>query len=339
MTWSSNLKPEASLSCSQLKAVHSTPFNDWHRLVLQNHSPISMLISNGALRATRVCSIKPPRVLLGFRENNWSCLPSVRYLSSRPSSIPSVTTFPSTSRSESAYSILLVPGGWESTETFAESAAKFAALGFESSVLSFVNKSTVSGQVAEVAQAMQHLGPFTLIVAYSISGFVVQKFLESHACAGCVLVNSLPPDPKPALRRLVDVENDAEYDKALDGMKYTGIFQSLLDPPTVPVADLLIGNNTGSVGAKLLEICGSPQTQLLKDVYSQQVNLEPGAVPTLILQSELDEFIGVEDAQRLASFHNAELQFIPDAFHVTTLNKKANSKIVRETVEWIDRVL
>lgn len=251
----------------------------------------------------------------------------------------SFTVFPAEGSSQSAYSILLVTGGWVRGATIGPCASKLAAKGYETGIVDFADRGSVQGQVRELSQAVQHLGPFTIIVAYSISGFVAQRYLESWACAGLVLINSLPHTPQTALNRLLAVDNELEFGKALDAMKYSGFYQSLLDPPTIPVGEKLLSGTSNETKLRVQEISCSPETKLLRDIYSQRVNLEPGAVPVLVLQSELDNFISVDEAASLAAFHHGELRTIGNAPHIISLDKNACSTVLEAIEQWIEYAL
>jgi pimeloyl-ACP methyl ester carboxylesterase len=52
---------------------------------------------------------------------------------------------------------------------------------------------SVADYVADVRQAAEAIGRPPVIIAHSMGGFVLQKYLESYDCAGAVLVASVPP--------------------------------------------------------------------------------------------------------------------------------------------------
>ena len=254
--------------------------------------------------------------------------------------VASLANCPSSARSRRGKTILFVPGGWEPAECFDSTTKYFASKGFTSAVVAFSHGKSVCGQVTELKRIVKDLGPSNVVlVGYSLSGFIVQKFVESNSCAGFVLVNSLPPSPQSSLNRLLGVRDLAEFDNALKKLKYCGIFQSLLDAPVLPLSESVLLNpfENETIRHKVQASVRGPETELVRDIYSQSVIRSNGLIPALVVHSSEDRFVTDEDALSTSKFHSCEKWNLPNAPHlINIVSSEAVENFQERLLAWLN---
>ncbi|HEX4190287.1 MAG TPA: alpha/beta fold hydrolase [Marmoricola sp.] len=101
--------------------------------------------------------------------------------------------------------LLFVHGAWHASWCWDEHfTGHFADLGYEVHTVDLrghrrdagparLGWHSVADYVADVREAVAAIGRPPVIVAHSMGGFVLQKYLEADDCAGAVLVASVPP--------------------------------------------------------------------------------------------------------------------------------------------------
>ncbi len=153
-----------------------------------------------------------------------------------------------------------------------------------------------------------------ILVAHSLSTFIAQKYLESFALSGLILVNPIPPYPSHAAANLLNrwlMIRDRVGNKWNDGqhldsiMEYYGLRSSKM----------------GEVGGEstlenvhlcdeLLEHIDSGTIKLIDSlVNDRNINLvlEPQSVPIFVLTTMLDrEILDDADLAQLMEFHDLD---------------------------------
>jgi pimeloyl-ACP methyl ester carboxylesterase len=88
---------------------------------------------------------------------------------------------------------------------------RLSKLGFESQALGYTEcfqksydsaLSTVDNEVENIARVSSKGTP-PILVAHGVGTFVAQKYLESYAASGLVMIAPFPPHPKNTLKRII----------------------------------------------------------------------------------------------------------------------------------------
>ena len=99
--------------------------------------------------------------------------------------------------------LLLVHGAWHGAWSWENFLPYFAEQGYEVHALSLrghgnsegrdgIRWYSTSNYIADVAQVVRSLRPSPVLIAHSMGGYVVQKYLESHNAPAGVLLTSAP---------------------------------------------------------------------------------------------------------------------------------------------------
>ena len=100
--------------------------------------------------------------------------------------------------------LLFVHGGWHSASCWSNFVDFFAAAGYRAVALSLrghggsptakpFHACSIADYVDDVRAVADSLGGRPVLIAHSLGGFVVQRYLESHDAPAAVLVASVPP--------------------------------------------------------------------------------------------------------------------------------------------------
>jgi pimeloyl-ACP methyl ester carboxylesterase len=100
--------------------------------------------------------------------------------------------------------LLFVHGGWHSASCWANFVHFFADVGYRAVALSLrghggsptakpFHACSIADYVDDVRATADSLGSHPVLIAHSLGGFVVQRYLESHDAPAAVLVASVPP--------------------------------------------------------------------------------------------------------------------------------------------------
>jgi pimeloyl-ACP methyl ester carboxylesterase len=101
--------------------------------------------------------------------------------------------------------------------------------------------------VAQVKEAVQQLGPMTVIVAHCMGAFVAHKYLESWSVSGIALVNPVPPDPRKTIDRWLEQQGiKGGLEGAEEQLGYHGLFASAVEAPRLALAPEVLFNMDSS---------------------------------------------------------------------------------------------
>lgn len=157
---------------------------------------------------------------------------------------------------------------------------------------------SIDDLVADLRATIGKLHVPPVLVASSVTACLFQKYLESHALAGFILLSPLPPDPRRWLQRVCKLSDEAAVNS-----KHVASWLRRSAASEEGAASLWLGNNPGETEAQALfasveELAGSPAddnpgngastarvcgfeaaASWLAKLAAEPVNLEPQPVP------------------------------------------------------------
>lgn len=264
---------------------------------------------------------------------------------------------PAEGKSQSPHPMLFLHGAWDPPGAWENTAKHFSTLGHETAVLHWpgfrdgppteAKRRLITNMVAQVKEAVQELGPMSVIVAHGTGAYVAHKFLESWSVSGVALVNPVPPDPRATIDRWIAEQGiKGGLTGAEENLGYHGIFASAVEAPrlTLPQEKLFNLDSSSPSWEALVSQTDAPSLSLLKDMYAKPVTLEGRPVPVLVIAGRGDQVTTEEDVQGTLDLHGIEaddeeqVKWLPDtAGHLFVMHdKEARKVMVDRLAEWMD---
>jgi pimeloyl-ACP methyl ester carboxylesterase len=155
----------------------------------------------------------------------------------------------------------------------------------------------------DVVCALERLGPSTVIIGHGMGGLLALKAAERMPISGIVVIGpELPRDLRPPARPYELREIPEVYGRSLIGWE-TLPERLVRDHRDLTLADVLRIQHL--LGQKPHE-AGAARRQVLAGVKVDRRGVE--AVPRLVISGGLDRTVATDDAERLASWLDAEFE-------------------------------
>ena len=219
--------------------------------------------------------------------------------------------------------LLFVHGGWHSASCWNNFVDFFADAGFRAVALSLrghggspvakpFHTCSIADYVDDVRATADSLGSHPVLIAHSLGGFVVQRYLESHDAPAAVLVASVPPQGVLGLATRIWSRH-----------------------PWVSMRSLPVGNLTGFIGTTplvrehlfsahtpddIVESCAArvqPEAvrASLVDPLFRRVRTTRVGTPMLVLGAADDGMVTNTEVRATAKAYNTDPEFFPDMGH------------------------
>jgi pimeloyl-ACP methyl ester carboxylesterase len=219
--------------------------------------------------------------------------------------------------------LLFVHGGWHSASCWANFVHFFADVGYRAVALSLrghggsptakpFHACSIADYVDDVRATADSLGSHPVLIAHSLGGFVVQRYLESHDAPAAVLVASVPPQGVLGLATRIWSRH-----------------------PWVSMRSLPVGNLTGFIGTTplvrehlfsahtpddIVESCAArvqPEAvrASLVDPLFRRVRTARVGTPMLVLGAADDGMVTNAEVRATAKAYNTDAEFFPDMGH------------------------
>jgi pimeloyl-ACP methyl ester carboxylesterase len=219
--------------------------------------------------------------------------------------------------------LLFVHGGWHSASCWANFVDFFADAGYRAVALSLrghggsptdkrFHACSIADYVDDVRATAASLGSHPVLIAHSLGGFVVQRYLESHDAPAAVLVASVPPQGVLGLATRIWSRH-----------------------PWVSMRSLPVGNLTGFIGTaalvrehlfsantpdEIVESCAArvqpePVRASLVDPLFRRVKTTRISTPMLVLGAGDDGLVTKAEVRATAKAYNTDAEFFPDMGH------------------------
>ena len=219
--------------------------------------------------------------------------------------------------------LLFVHGGWHSASCWANFVDFFADAGYRAVALSLrghggsptakpFHACSIADYIDDVRATADNLGSHPVLIAHSLGGFVVQRYLESHHAPAAVLVASVPPQGVLGLAMRIWSRH-----------------------PWVSMRSLPVGNLTGFIGTTplvrehlfsahtpddIVESCAArvqpePARASLVDPLFRRVKTTRVSTPMLVLGAADDGMVTKAEVRATAKAYNTDPEFFPDMGH------------------------
>jgi pimeloyl-ACP methyl ester carboxylesterase len=219
--------------------------------------------------------------------------------------------------------LLFVHGGWHSASCWTNFVDFFADAGYRAVALSLrghggspagkpFHACSIADYIDDVRATADSLGGHPVLIAHSLGGFVVQRYLESHDAPAAVLVASVPPQGVLGLATRIWSRH-----------------------PWVSMRSLPVGNLTGFIGTTplvrehlfsahtpddIVESCAArvqPEAvrASLVDPLFRRVRTTRVSTPMLVLGAAGDGMVTNAEVRATAKAYQTEAEFFPDMGH------------------------
>ncbi|WIM88260.1 alpha/beta hydrolase [Candidatus Mycobacterium wuenschmannii] len=219
--------------------------------------------------------------------------------------------------------LLFVHGGWHSASCWDNFIDFFADAGYRAVAMSLrghggspagkpFHLCSMADYVDDVRTVAESLGGRPVLVAHSLGGFVVQRYLESHDAPAAVLVASVPPQGVLGLAARIWTRH-----------------------PWVSMRSLPVGNLTGFIGTtplvrehlfsahtpeSIVESCAArvqsePVRASLVDPMFRRARTGRVGTPILVLGADDDGLVTKAEVHATARAYRTEAEFFPDMGH------------------------
>ena len=243
--------------------------------------------------------------------------------------------------------LLFVHGGWHSASCWANFVDFFADAGYRAVALSLrghggsptskpFHACSIADYVDDVRATADSLGGHPVLIAHSLGGFVVQRYLESHDAPAAVLVASVPPQGVLGLATRIWSRH-----------------------PWISMRSLPVGNLTGFIGTAslvrehlfsahtpddIVESCAAlvqPEAvrASLVDPLFRRVRTTRVSTPMLVLGAADDGMVTNAEVRATAKAYNTSAEFFPDTGH-NMMQEPAWADVAQRIHGWLhDREL
>jgi pimeloyl-ACP methyl ester carboxylesterase len=219
--------------------------------------------------------------------------------------------------------LLFVHGGWHSASCWTNFVDYFADAGYRAVAMSLrghggsttdkpFHACSIADYVDDVRTTAESLGGRPVLIAHSLGGFVVQRYLENHDAPAAILVASVPPQGVLGLATRIWSRH-----------------------PWVSMRSLPVGNLTGFIGSSplvrehlfstrtpeaIVDACAArvqPEAvraslidPLIRRVRTKRIN-----TPMLVLGAADDGMVTNAEVRATARAYRTEAEFFPDMGH------------------------
>lgn len=224
---------------------------------------------------------------------------------------------------EHPLTLVFVHGGWHSASCWVNFLDYFADAGYRAVALSLrghgasptakrFHACSIADYVDDVRTTADTLGGRPVLIAHSLGGFVVQRYLETRDAPAAVLIASVPPQGVLGLAMRIWTRH-----------------------PWISMRSLPVGNLTGFIGtpplvrehlfsahtpADIVESCAaSVQAEAVRasliDPLIRRVRTKRVATPMLVLGAGEDGMVTTAEVRATARAYRTEAEFFPGMGH------------------------
>lgn len=240
--------------------------------------------------------------------------------------------------------ILLVPGAWHSASCYDLWLEEFAAHGYETHAISFpghgqssltrrtIHLYGIADYMQVLKTAIDQITPTPFVIAHSMGGYTLQRYLQRHELPGAVLLASVPHSgafscywrfarilPITHIGRILRFDLRGFINRP-DTVKYLVTRSAAYTPEEVLSR---LSNESMRAGINLLV----------------PIRGKPTNTPILVVAGEHDHLFSVEEEQHTAEFYNAEFILAKGQGHDLMMDGgwRETAALIREWLEHVGK--
>jgi len=195
-----------------------------------------------------------------------------------------------------------------------------------------INTHSLQDYIEDLTSIVAQIGRPPIIIAHSMGGFILQKFLEKQPCAGGVLMATLPPhgalrsSTKTLFTKRYALPNLVMFN--LKGLvkntcrtRWAFFSEDLPEP--------LVAQYTAQMGGESFKAYLSFLFPKIKINYHTKI-------PLLVLGAARDNIFTIKDNQKTAKKYKASLKIIEGVAHDMMLDTK-HQEVAKVIIEWLSK--
>lgn len=241
--------------------------------------------------------------------------------------------------------LLFVHGAWHGAWCWSEHFLDyFAARGYASHALSLRGHGTSDGRqglrwtriadyVADLAQVIATLPCPPIVVAHSMGGFVLQKFLESCSVPACVLLAPVPPQGAARITAKVLRRHPLLF---LRGNLALSLYPVVATQALVREAFFSVGMAPDLLARYSTYMQEESYLGFLDMLLLDLPKRRQHDVPALVLAAERDSLVDVAEVEATARTFGADAAIVPDVAHDMMLDTHWR-RVADRIAQWLDR--
>lgn len=195
-----------------------------------------------------------------------------------------------------------------------------------------INSLTFANYVEDLVNAVRQLPQTPIIVAHSMGGMVLQKYLEKHTCKKAIFLASGSSDG--FLKLTMRLTTTRSY--AIPSVLFLDLFLHVNHPDKIRWAFFSKDAEEEEIQFCAENVCSESLLAYLQmQIPRIKVN-ENADIPILVLGAEDDTIITVKENKKTAKKYQADCIILPDIAHDMMLDTKRN--IAAATIiEWLEK--
>lgn len=237
--------------------------------------------------------------------------------------------------------ILLVHGAWHAAWCYDQWMDEFAAHGYETHSFSFpAHGSSISTRsihlygiqdyVEALAQVIDSIQPTPYVIAHSLGGYVLQRYLQTHPLPAAVLLCALPNTGVIPFYLRYFRAHPLRYLAA----SLTLNMRRLINTPAL-VNRYLITEDAACTPAQLLDRIEPESLRAAVDVLLPIRKLQT-QTPLLVVAAERDGIFMVAEEKRMAARYQADFLFVPGQGH-NLMMERGWQQTAANIWAWLDK--
>jgi pimeloyl-ACP methyl ester carboxylesterase len=219
--------------------------------------------------------------------------------------------------------LLFVHGGWHSAACWGNFLDFFADAGYRAVAVSLrghgasptakrFHACSIADYVDDVCAIADNLGGRPVLVAHSLGGFVVQRYLEDRDAPAAVLVASVPPQGVLGLAMRIWTRHPWISLRSLPVGNLTGFIGT---PSLVREHLFSAGTPDGIVESCAASVQSEAVLASLIDPLTRRVRSKRVTTPVLVLGAEEDGMVTNAEVRATARAYRTEAEFFPGMGH------------------------
>jgi alpha-beta hydrolase superfamily lysophospholipase len=219
--------------------------------------------------------------------------------------------------------LLFVHGGWHSASCWANFVDFFADAGYRAVALSLrghggspagkaFHTCSIADYIEDVRETADSLDRHPVLIAHSLGGFVVQRYLESHNAPAAVLVASVPPQGVLGLAMRIWSRHPWVSMKSLPVGNLTGFIGTT---PLVREHLFSAGTPDDIVESGAAQVQPEAVRASLVDPLFRRVRTTRVNTPMLVLGARDDGMVTNAEVRATATAYNTDAEFFAGMGH------------------------